>query len=73
MNTRSITFIGLAALLLAGCSTTGGERGPWGKGRSSERVEEKEPVLPTPAWWYARREYDPNFMTWGKIRHPQAA
>ncbi len=22
----------------------------------------------TPQWWYARREYDPNYMHWGKMR-----
>jgi hypothetical protein len=65
----------LIVLGTLGCKTTGsrgavsGKTGAWGKGRSVS----SEPDLPTPEWWYARREYDKNYMHWGVVRHPDAA
>lgn len=65
----------LAVILvtLVGCQTT---RSKGGFSKKANTWDRKRGItdddLPTPAWWYARRDYDPNFMHWGKMRHPDA-
>lgn len=58
---------------LAGCETVkkSSAAGGSGKGWRTSR-QAREPDLGTPEWWYARREYDKNYMDWGKMRHPDA-
>jgi len=55
---------------LVGCETTHRKKGgssaradTWDRSRGVSDAE-----MSTPGWWYARRDYDKNYMHWGKMR-----
>lgn len=60
---------------LVGCQTTRSKGGFSKKANAWDRKRgiSDDDDLPTPAWWYARRDYDSNYMHWGKMRHPDAS
>ena len=63
----------MVILGLVGCQTT---RSKGGFAKKTSTWDRKRGIsdsdLPTPGWWHARRDYDRNYMHWGKMRHPDA-
>jgi len=75
MKTKVFLQLCLAIVILAlvGCKTTGSRGGFSKKANTWDRKRGiSDSDLPTPEWWYARRDYNSNFMHWGKMRHPDA-
>ena len=67
-------FTVVVVLGLVGCETARSRGGFSKKANAWDRERGvSDADLPTPEWWYARRDYDPNYMHWGKMRHPDAA
>jgi hypothetical protein len=67
-------LLGIVILGLVGCKTTGSRGGYAKKANTWDRKRGiSDSDLPAPDWWYARRDYNSNFMHWGKMRHPDAA
>lgn len=64
-------FLAVVVLGLVGCETTrskgsyGKKRDTWDRTRSFDSSADSS----TPGWWYARREYNPDYAHWGKMRH----
>ena len=71
MRILFISLIGLLIVTATGCETTkrstskrhsiGGRTDAW---ESTKSWRESG----TPDWWFARREFDPNYAHWGKMR-----
>jgi len=65
----------LVILGLVGCETTHSKSGYAKKTNTWDRKRgfDSDTDQPAPAWWYARREYSPDYMHWGKMRRPDAS
>ena len=67
-------ILAVVILGLVGCQTTRSKGGFAKKANTWDRKRGlSDSDLPTPEWWYARRDYNSNYMHWGKMRHPDSA